>query len=450
MLLASGVSCTVPEEPKADSISITEVSDSLTFWGDAAPIIFKHCTPCHHKDGAGPFPLTDFKDLASRIKTIRLAIADNYMPPWPADPSYRHFKGEKVLSPIEKTILLSWIDQGAVEGKKTENEIIPITYSDLELGEPDLIIPLPETVGIPGNARDFFAVARVNFELKKDTILKAIAFVPGNRQLVHHVNAHLINYEPGKKTKYGGGTWLLDAEKTSSMSAYRQLNLANDDGTYPPMLISAFNYLPGVEPASYPDGLGTTYIAKNGAFLLNTLHFGPSPIDTTDRSEIHLFFADRAPERPLRELQMGTLGVTTVVPEFVIHADSVSIFTTSYNVPAAMSVLTINPHMHLLGKTFQAWASSPDGKDTIPLILIPDWDFRWQYFYTFPTIQVIPAGYTITAKASFDNTVHNPFNPNIPPITMRSGGEHMKTTDEMFQFFLTFVDYRTGDENIEL
>jgi hypothetical protein len=59
--------------------------------------------------------------------------------------------------------------------------------------------------------------------------------------------------------------------------------------------------------------------------------------------------------------------------------------------------------MHLLGKSFVAFAVKPQG-DTIPLIRINNWDFRWQYFYTFPKMVHIPAGSTIEVIAVMDNT----------------------------------------------
>ncbi len=55
--------------------------------------------------------------------------------------------------------------------------------------------------------------------------------------------------------------------------------------------------------------------------------------------------------------------------------------------------------MHLLGKSFEAFAVTPDGK-TIPLVKIPKWDFRWQYFYTFPKMLKIPKGSPIAAIGS--------------------------------------------------
>ena len=44
-----------------------------------------------------------------------------------------------------------------------------------------------------------------------------------------------------------------------------------------------------------------------------------------------------------------------------------------------------DPWKQLLGKSFLAYAVDTLG-DTIPLIKIPRWDFRWQYFYTFKNL----------------------------------------------------------------
>jgi len=434
---------------KTDSTEV-EIPANLTFWEHVAPVVFENCTPCHHEGGAGPFPLTSFGDLQKRTKTIRLVIADGYMPPWPADPNFSTFKNQKILSAYEKVVILNWIEQGAPEGVRPDVLPQPKILVEENLGPPDLIIPFPENIAIDGVSRDKFFVAKLAFELPRDTVLKAMYFSPGNKQLIHHVNGHLINYEKYKKTDVFEGEWIADAEQTDRAEVYSKMGLANDDGTYPPLLVSAFNYLPGVEPLAYPEGIGGVYINQKGAFLLNTLHYGPSPVDITDNSEIHLYFAEKKPERPLKELQLGTLGISPVEPEFVIPANEISSFSTRYSVTEDISVLTVNPHMHLLGQTFTAFAVSPNKQDTINLIHIPEWDFRWQYFYTYPTMLKIPKGYEIVANATFDNTMENPLNPNKPPVTLKEGGAQMKTTDEMFQFFITYVPFRAGDENFKL
>ena len=57
-------------------------------------------------------------------------------------------------------------------------------------------------------------------------------------------------------------------------------------------------------------------------------------------------------------------------------------------------------------------------------------------------------------EATFDNTVNNKNNPNNPPIKVSErydgDGALMRTTDEMFQFIITYLDYEDGDEQISL
>lgn len=422
----------------------------FTFWEHAAPVIFENCTPCHHREGAGPFPLTHFEDVKKRTKTIRQVVADGYMPPWPADQKFSRFKGEKFLSPEEKQTIIEWIDQGAIEGEIPAEPAEPSIFTSENLGEPDLVLTYRDTVSIPGKNLDLFRIAKIPIELPRDTIIKAIHFKPGNKQLVHHVNGHLINYQEGLKEDLDQGDWIIDAEKLNSLEAYRRMDIAQDDGSYPTMRVSAFNYLPGVEALKYPEGIGGLFVNENAAFLLNTLHYGPSALDTFDYSQIEVYFAKERPKRPVLELHMGTQGVTPIEPEFILPAGEVSTFMTRYRVPENMTVLTVNPHMHLLGREFTAYAYSEDKQDTIPLIRIPDWDFRWQYFYTYENALIIPKGYTVEVKAVFDNTIENPFNPHTPPKTLKEAGKNMKTTDEMFQFFINYIPYQEGDENLKL
>ena len=39
--------------------------------------------------------MVEYKDVAKRAKMIAEVTADRYMPPWPADPHYRSFVGER-------------------------------------------------------------------------------------------------------------------------------------------------------------------------------------------------------------------------------------------------------------------------------------------------------------------------------------------------------------------
>src|SRR6185312_10416964 len=136
-------------------------------------------------------------------------------------------------------------------------------------------------------------------------------------------------------------------------------------------------------------------------------------------------------------------------PDMQILPNTVKPVSSRFTLPYDISILTINPHMHLLGKSFKAYALKPNG-DTIRLISIPRWDFNWQYFYTFKKMVKIPKGSTIIAEGVYDNTKQNLNNPFSPPQLVRDNNGSMKATDEMFQFIVTYLPYKEGDEHISL
>jgi len=421
----------------------------ITFSEQIAPIIYKNCTSCHRPGAAGPFSLITYRDVAKRAKMIGKVTASRAMPPWLADNTYTHFTDEKELTENELEMIRQWIEQGAPLGDTSKLISPPVYVEGSMLGKPDLVVKMPEVFKIKGDNKDEFMFMKIPFEIPHDTFVKAIEFVPGNKKLVHHVNGHLLRYEFDKKKDINDGEKIVDSQKYDVKELYEKLKLANDDGTYPVLKPSFVNYLPGVLPTMYPNGIGGFVLNRKNVIFLKDIHYGPSPVDTSDESYFNIFYAKEAPKRPTLEMQLGTLGISPVVPPLVVPPNEVKTFSTSTIAPMDMSILTINPHMHLLGKTFLAFAVTPNG-DTIPLIRIKKWDFRWQYFYTFKQIVKIPKGSVITAIGVYDNTVNNPLNPFSPPRTVSERNGSMRTTDEMFQFIITYLPYQQGDEQISL
>jgi len=372
------------------------------------------------------------------------------MPQGPAESAYTLFIDEKVLSQEEIDLIEQWVDQGCAIGDSTKIPALPIFPEHSQLGKPDLVIKFKEPYFIKGNAQDQFVLMRVPYEIPRDTFVRAIEVVPGNRKVVHHVNAQLLSYEFDKRKDVFKGNTVVDLKDyPDKLKAYNALDLPNDDGTYPLLTQSVTNYLPGVLPTVYPEGLGGYKFVRKGALFLKDLHYGPSREDTYDSTVFNVFYAKSQPKRPIQEFQMGTFGVSPIVPPLVVPADEVKTFHSRYTVPFDISILTVNPHMHLLGKSFWAYALTAQG-DTIPLIRIKKWDFRWQYFYTFKNMVKIPKGATIVVEAVFDNTRNNPFNPYNPSKLIAEREGSMRTSDEMLQFIITYLPYQPGDENVSL
>ncbi len=420
-----------------------------TFSEHIAPLIYKYCTPCHRPGSGAPIDLITYSNVKSRLRTVQLSIQSGLMPPWPADPDYVSFRGEKVMSVQEKNLLDKWIEDGAPEGNPSLTPPPPQFPEQSLLGVPDMVLKMSSPVFLKGDNQDKFLMMKIPYELPRDTFIRAIEIIPGNKKLVHHINAHLVQYDENEKTSMSTGLPFVDTEKMDKQKAYEKLDLTNDDGTYPLLTPSVSNYLPGVEVAGYPAGIGGYKVKRRGVLLLDNIHYGPSPVDTTDQTSFNIFFSPIPPQRPLKEMILGTSGISPVVPTLVIQPDTIATFHTTYTVPQDISILTINPHMHLLGKNFHAYAINPSG-DTIRLIRINDWDFRWQYFYTFKRVVKIPKSSVIFVSGTFDNTAQNPLNPNHPPSLVSERDGSMRTTDEMFQLIITWMPYKQGDELISL
>lgn len=430
--------------------SAIAVSNPNPTYVDIAPVIYKNCTPCHRAGESGPFELMSYADAKRNANKIKFVTQTRYMPPWPADPGYSHFLGERVLTEDEIALIKLWAEQGAPEGDQARIPAPPVFYAGSSLRKPDTVIRFKEAIPIKGNGTDHFYVVKLPLELSKDTFVSYFEFVSAQRKLAHHVNGHLVNYTPGKKKETRSGlTYALD-EFRDYKTLYGQMNILNDDASFPTLTPNTVYYLPGFTPPVYPQGIGGYKVNRQSVILLQNMHYGPSREDVLDSAYINVFYGPK-PKRPIYETQLGTFGVSEIEPELILHPDKIETFHTKATLNNDISVLSVNPHMHLLGKSFLAFAIQRNG-DTIPLIRINHWDFRWQYYYTYQHPVKLSAGTTIHVYGTFDNTVGNPNNPNRPPklVTQGEGVKSMQTTEEMFQFIFTYLPYQQGDETLDL
>ncbi len=226
----------------------TRNPDTPDFARDIAPIIHRNCSPCHHPNGAAPFSLITYEDVWDKGRTIAEVTALRYMPPWPADPGYSHFKNERYLSDEEIALIRQWVDLGKPAGDTAGLLYPKLQYYSL-LGKPDKVLKLPK-MAIRGDAKDRFWVVKVPGLLESDTYIRAIEFIPDQKAYVHHVNGFMLNYRlapaPGKRDS-------VNIESESYDEEFKELGLIDKEQPVPRRIHSAFNYLPGVFAAEYPE-----------------------------------------------------------------------------------------------------------------------------------------------------------------------------------------------------
>ena len=425
---------------------------TVTFAEHVAPVLYANCAICHRPGGSAHFSLVGYNEARKYAGANAYVSRQRIMPPWPADPHYTQFVGQRVLSERDILLLEKWVKDGTPMGPQDKLPALPQYPVGSDVGTPDMRIAVQPYV-LSANSADRFLLVKVPYELPADTFASLIEYIPGHANIVHHVNGDMVKYDDARKTNVFEGDRIIEmAGDTATLKqAYQRLGLPNDDGSYPVLQKSVVNYLPGVYGQRYPDGIGGYRLPRKGAFLLNDLHYGfnNKALAVTDSSYINIFFSPVPPNRPVQEFQLGTWGVVPAEPDMQILPNTIKPVYSRFTVPFDISILTINPHMHLLGKSFKAYALQPGG-DTIRLISIPRWDFNWQYFYTFKKMVKVPKGSTIVAEGIYDNTTANLNNPFSPPRLVTDQNGSMKATDEMFQFIITYLPYQPGDEQFSL
>ncbi|MFN5641158.1 MAG: cytochrome c [Sphingobacteriales bacterium] len=416
-------------------------SQGLTFIKDVAPIIHTKCTPCHRPNESAPFSLITYEDVSKRASFIKEVISSGYMPPWRSDNHYVSYSNDRSLTEKEKSTIISWIDQNVPKGT---GEIKTVELSAKVSGKtgyhrpPDATITMNKSFILPGDNVERFIVYRIPFELKDSMNVEAIEFYSNNKKIIHHVN-YSIHQVP---------------ESIPLQSGPDMINLTEDDPSlteqWKPLKKTIEYYggwIPGASYENYPKGMGWI-MPKRGVIML-TLHLAPAAKDEELIAGVNLFYTPNKVQRKVKVISFGSggIGEKQISPPLTLFPNRVQTFNLQLMNPSEdFSVMYVWPHMHLLGKSFKAFAITPSG-DTVRLAHIPNWDFRWQEIYRFKKLQHIPKGSKLFIEGVYDNTINNPFNPNKPPRLVMSTG-NMETTNEMLTMLMVFLPYKSGDENL--
>lgn len=420
-------------------------TQQITYYQNIEPIIQSNCISCHRPGESAPFNLLTYDDVAKRGSFIKKVVQSGYMPPWKADNSFVHFANDRSLTPEQINLIAKWVDDKMPAGKatnaKSKNIVTPLIEGTAYSRKPDLVLKSTEAYAVKGDNIERFIIFKIPFELKDSANVEAIEFISNNKKLVHHAN-YAIHAVPDET---------VDIKNTDAL-----INLTDDDrhkfDQYKPYRKAITYYggwIPGTTYEYYPKEFGWV-MPKRGVILL-TVHYAPSALNAESSIGVNLFFKKEAITRPVKIVSFGSggIGEKQIKPAFYIEPGMEKKFTLSLINPGEdQSVLYVWPHMHLIGKHYKAYAISPAG-DTIKLVNIPEWDFRWQEIYRFKKPVRIPRGSVIRIEGIYDNTASNPFNPFNPPQYILSEGD-MKTTNEMMTLMMAFLPYKEGDENISL
>ena len=376
-------------------------TESISYANDIVPILKERCVSCHMEGGIAPFAMTNHQMVQGWSPMIREVLYTKRMPPGQIDDAYVHdFRDVAHITVEETQQLVAWIEDGA---KNTDDSDPLAEYSPewvkWAYGEPDMVIDVPPQT-IPATGVQDYRNIIVPLELEEDVWVKAVEFEAGDPTVLHHIIA--FAYGP------------------NGVNEFEILNQGIGLGAY----------APGNEINTYPENSGFPLQAGGGLML--QLHYTTSGRETTDASEIALYLWDEEPERQVLGGSAAELNID--VPPFAQRHEMVA--TAKFRKDSYLTML--GPHMHYRGYDANFKLVYPDGREE-EVLNVPNYQFNWQKVYDFKEPKFVPAGTEMVFTGTFDNSEHNPANPD--PSQTLSWGE--QTWQEMFFGFYRYVEAGT-------
>ncbi len=394
-----------------------------TFTEHVAPIVFENCAGCHRPGQGAPFNLLSYRDVKKRGEFLGEVIGDRQMPPWPPAHGWGKLQDERRLTDDQIATFARWVETGMEEGPADKlPKPPPFVEGGWTLGEPDMIVTMPEAFDVPADGPDVYQMFVMPLNLTADQWVTAVEIHPSARSVVHHALYFLDDT--------GGARKLDEADPKPGFSRMGFPRTGTLGG-----------WALGATTRRLPMGLA--YPLSKGSDLVVQIHFHPSGKVERERASFGLYFAKEKPRKRLMGFQaptafglgteLRTKGIQPGEKDFTIHGE--------WTAPFDVDLVSVGGHAHYRCTSMKAVAELPDGREE-KLFAIDDWDFRWQGRYNFAEPVRLPRGSVVRSTLVYDNSADNPRNPAVPPILVRWGEG---TNDEMGSVTFAFVAVDEAD-----
>jgi len=431
-----------------------------TYAKDIAPIFYARCAMCHRPGEVAPMSLMSYNDVRPWARAIKLQVVTRTMPPWHAEGEPGKWRNDRRLSQTEIDKIVAWVDAGAPRGNDSDMPAPP-QFAQGWNGPggrpPDLVIEAPE-MKVPAEGESPWQFVFVKLPFKGDAWVEASQVVPGNRAVVHHVLV-LATTLPPNAVVDAEGRMKLGANPDPGSLGPPPAGAGGSSGARSPQPsgdaipggLGGFQagWEPGIDTAVYYGPGAAERI--HGTHLLFNLHYQANGHATTDRTRVGIWLQKGPVAYTTAGVGLGlgsetfiingkeltgryTAQVTTdILPPGIKTVPNIPAGDDNYRMTALLPIrqemvlYSIQPHMHLRGRSMKYTAVYPDGREE-ELMNTPHYDFNWQIVYEFAKPITLPAGTTVRVEARWDNSANNKYNPR--PDQEVFWGE--QSWDEMF------------------
>ena len=252
---------------------------SRRYHKDVTPILQKNCQDCHRPGQVAPFSLLTYEQARKRAGDLAHVTAERIMPPWPAsttvggpfrDAAGAARRGDRHPAGLGR-------GRRAPRATRATRPRPASSPRDWPLGEPDLVLTMPEPYALAAEGDDEFRVFVLPTDFPEDRWIRAVDFRPGNRKVVHHVIAGHRRLGPGPRA---------GRARTPGRATRRSAGSATASTREVPADLD-----PG-QPARGTPPRGPATSCRRGADVLIQVHYHKSGKPETDATSIGLYLSD--------------------------------------------------------------------------------------------------------------------------------------------------------------
>ena len=356
-----------------------------TFAKDVAPILYENCVSCHRPNHLAPMSLITYDDTRPWARAVKAKVVAREMPPWGADSSVRAYRNDASLSESEIETIVAWVDGGAPKGEQADLPTVPHFAEGWSIGEPDLIFTMLEPFEVPADGTVPYSYVTVPTNLQSDTWISAHEFRPGDRRVLHHVIAQVL--------------------EDDGQPASAEVKLRRDRSRTRAKGARIGGYVPNRLGTVYEEGVAVKLPA--GADIEAQMHYTTIGEQATDQSSWGVVLAKTAASKRRRagggQVANLMFRIEPGNPSYEVRA--------SRTIDEDLYLDNMMPHMHVRGRSAKYIVKFPDGREEVAL-WVPNYDFNWQLRYQLEKPIFMPSGSILEAVFTYDNSSNNRFNPD--------------------------------------
>lgn len=428
----------------------------VTFASAISELVGAKCATCHHDNGAAPFPLITYEQVASMGHAAKDMVARREMPPWGAfdedDCQVRHtFKGDLSLTQEQIDMFVGWVDAGMPRGDDhaaaAATELAPAVR---HLADKTNVFTVADSHEVEALAPDDIRCFPLDPGLTEDIWIDESLVVPADPKVVHHALVYIDTKQEG----------FAKAGRDGSYTCFGGSELSEST------LLLAWS--PGGTSTTYGKGAGLPI--PKGAHLVVQVHYHPLATRVNGRVDLEL---KAFPEKPARTAGFVLVGNADGSPGnpvelmpgpndppgpplFRIPANAKGhTETMELRIPPSIvetRLTAVGAHMHFVGVGLKLEVERREPAPNEPaaecLLSVPKYDFNWQRTYSYDAeesdLPTLRGGDKVRITCTYDNSLDNRLVARAlaerrmsKPTDVRLGGDSL---DEMCQAILVFVD----------